>query len=292
MCTTKRDVIYVNTYSPDECHRSRKTKNELEEQEVLPTSCDIWHKTPVQRYEDSPAEMEGVTFAEFMVEYNPSSLKKRQKPAVLRCRNYSIDDVKREHVMLYVPFRKEFDILDGNAFEKMFDDKKEAIIEIKQRYSASVTVSELISACEAVGPSEASQTEEDMNDNSDLVPDEGTTKTQQKVVAATGPGVRSRDDVMPLSDFYARMRLLKERQASLIREVIHRVTDHTAKPLQIFLTGPAGCGKTFTLRLIMDVCNRYCRNHTISYGDGQENSGMNAYVTCATTIEQPLHLTA
>lgn len=104
-----------------------------------------------------------MTFAEFMVEYNPSSLKKRQKPAMLRCRNYSTDDVvnyKRERVILYVPFRKELDILDGNAFEKNFDDNKEAIIEIKQRYSAGVTVSELISACEVVGRSEASQTEE------------------------------------------------------------------------------------------------------------------------------------
>ncbi|KAH7933362.1 hypothetical protein HPB49_011889 [Dermacentor silvarum] len=33
----------------------------------------------------------------------------------------------------------------------------------------------------------------------------------------------------------------------------------------------------------MDVYNRYCRNRTISYGDGQENSAMNAYVACATT---------
>lgn len=162
-CTTSQDVIYVSTHWPKERHRSRKTKAELEEQGVLPTSCDVWHKTPLERYEDHPAEMGGVTFAEFMVEYNPSSLKKRQKPAMLRCRNYSTDDVvnyKRERVILYVPFRKELDILDGNAFEKNFDDNKEAIIEIKQRYSAGVTVSELISACEVVGRSEASQTEE------------------------------------------------------------------------------------------------------------------------------------
>ncbi|KAL3218395.1 hypothetical protein MRX96_050727 [Rhipicephalus microplus] len=235
MCTTSRHVIHFNTHWPEERHRSRKTKAGLEEQGVLPTSCDIWHKTPLERYEHHPAEMEGVKFAEFMVEYNRSSLRKRQKPAVLRCRNYSIDDVvnnKREHVMLYVPFRKELDILDGNAFEKLFDDNKEAIMEIKQRYSAGVTVSELISACEAVGRSEVNHTEEmeqpeerqsavptlaDMNNNSDLVPEEVTTKTQQKVVEATCPGVRRRDDVMPLSDFCACMKLLNEQQASLIR---------------------------------------------------------------------------
>ncbi|KAH8020402.1 hypothetical protein HPB51_001074 [Rhipicephalus microplus] len=107
--------------------------------------------------------MEGVMFTKFMVEHNRSSLRKRQKPAVHKCRNYGNDDVvnfKREHVMLYVPFRKELPILDGNAFEKMFDDNKEAIMEIKQWYSAGVTVSELISACEVVGRSEANHREE------------------------------------------------------------------------------------------------------------------------------------
>ncbi|KAH8019193.1 hypothetical protein MRX96_040742 [Rhipicephalus microplus] len=57
MCTTSRDVIYVNTHWPEERQWSRKTKAELEEQGVLSTSCDIWHKTPLERYEHLPAEM-------------------------------------------------------------------------------------------------------------------------------------------------------------------------------------------------------------------------------------------
>ncbi|KAH6920550.1 hypothetical protein HPB50_028463 [Hyalomma asiaticum] len=181
--------------------------------------------------------------------------------------------------MLYVLFRKELDILDGNAFEKMFDDNKEAIMEIKQRYSAGVTVPELISACEAVGRSESNQTDKvehpeerpsavptlvDMKDNSDLVPEEVTTKTQQKVVAATCPGVRRRDDVTPLSDFYSRMRLLNERQASLIREVIHRVTDQTANRCRSSLPGllavvrPSRCASswTFTTGTVVTVPSR------------------------------------
>lgn len=70
--------------------------------------------------------------------------------------------------------------------------------------------------------------------------------------------------------------MVNQRQGILVCEVIHRVTDPRAKPLQIF-TGPAGCVKTFTLRLVMDVYNRYCRNRTINYGDGKDNSAVNAY---------------
>ncbi|KAL3180420.1 hypothetical protein MRX96_008987 [Rhipicephalus microplus] len=97
-----------------------------------------------------------------MVEYNRSALRKRQKLAVLRCRYYAIDDVvnnKRGHVMLYVPFGKELDNLDGNALEKILDDDKQAIIEIKHRYSDGVTISEFISACEAAGGLESNQTD-------------------------------------------------------------------------------------------------------------------------------------
>ncbi|KAK8772607.1 hypothetical protein V5799_024150 [Amblyomma americanum] len=68
----------------------------------------------------------------------------------------------------------------------------------------------------------------------------------------------------------------------IIEEVIHRLTTEDSEPLRIFFTGPAGCGKTFTLHLIMDVYNRYCKSKKIAYGDA-EISGVNAYVACATT---------
>lgn len=44
-------------------------------------------------------------------------------------------------------------------------------------------------------------------------------------------------------------------------------------PLQIFFTGPAGCGKTFVIKLLMEIYNRY-----------SESDGFcNAYITCAST---------
>ncbi|XP_037503502.1 ATP-dependent DNA helicase PIF1-like, partial [Rhipicephalus sanguineus] len=53
------------------------------------------------------------------------------------------------------------------------------------------------------------------------------------------------------------MRLTNKEQFEVIREVIHRLTCPASDPLRIFLTGVAGCGKTFVLRLIMDAYNRY-----------------------------------
>jgi hypothetical protein len=46
------------------------------------------------------------------------------------------------------------------------------------------------------------------------------------------------------------------------------------EPLQIFFGGPAGIGKTFTLKLMMETINRYSLTH---------NSLINAYVATAST---------
>lgn len=61
--------------------------------------------------------------------------------------------------MLFLPFHRETDILEGNAFERMFDENKECIMQRKQRYSAGVTDAELLSACEAVRRSYSSSRE-------------------------------------------------------------------------------------------------------------------------------------
>ncbi|KAH7945032.1 hypothetical protein HPB49_004968 [Dermacentor silvarum] len=65
----------------------------------------------------------------------------------------------------------------------------------------------------------------------------------------------------------------------MLREIMHRATTPGSKPLWEWhtLPGPAGCGKTYVLRLIMDIYNRY-------YNDSADAScSYNAYVVCAGT---------
>ncbi|KAH6932680.1 hypothetical protein HPB50_008705 [Hyalomma asiaticum] len=51
------------------------------------------------------------------------------------------------------------------------------------------------------------------------------------------------------------MGMMNAEQYEVLREIIHRqaTTFGAAPPLHVLLTGPAGCGKTFVLRLVMDV---------------------------------------
>ena len=90
--------------------------------------------------------------------------------------------------------------------------------------------------------------------------------------------VGKREEVMPKQKFCEMMRTTNLRQRALLLEIIHRihaVDDEEKAPIQIFFTGPAGCGKTYVLKLVMEIFNRYTQRHT--------NSLRNAYVACAST---------
>ncbi|XP_075553763.1 uncharacterized protein LOC142586404 [Dermacentor variabilis] len=302
MSETSTDVIFVNTVWPEERIRSKKTKDEMDREHLEATSTDIWRKSAIDKYEERPPELEDLTLAEFMTEYSSKGkLTKRTKRAILRCRDYDINDVvnyKREHVMLYVPFRRENEFLDRNKFETIFDENKERPMEVKEKFNSGVTSAELLEYVKNINESMGIEDDERAvaaaegevrgatrakvvveNDDTDIVPENAVASA---LVASNCPAVKKREDCMPLEDFYARMRMTNHRQRMIIEEVIHRLTTEDSEPLRIFFTGPAGCGKTFTLHLIMDVYNRYCKSKKIAYGDA-EISRVNAYVACATT---------
>ncbi|KAK8772606.1 hypothetical protein V5799_024149, partial [Amblyomma americanum] len=148
MSETSTDVIFVNTVWPEERIRSKKTKDEMDREHLEATSTDIWRKSAIDKYEERPPELEDLTLAEFMTEYSSKGkLTKRTKRAILRCRDYDINDVvnyKREHVMLYVPFRRENEFLDRNKFETIFDENKERLMEVKEKFNSGVTSAELL----------------------------------------------------------------------------------------------------------------------------------------------------
>ncbi|XP_037579641.1 ATP-dependent DNA helicase PIF1-like [Dermacentor silvarum] len=104
----------------------------------------------------------------------------------------------------------------------------------------------------------------DANDDSYIL-GEGTAVQQAQAesaqaAAARCPAVQMRTDVMPTNVYLQLMRMMNSAQFEIQREVVRRLTTPDSKPLQVFFTGAAGCGKSFLLRTIMDAYNRYCRS--------------------------------
>ncbi|GFQ76931.1 ATP-dependent DNA helicase [Trichonephila clavata] len=88
-----------------------------------------------------------------------------------------------------------------------------------------------------------------------------------------GPVVRKRENLMPKEDFNNLMRMANIEQKSLLMHVISKLLDSESQPIQMFFTGPAGCGKTFVIKLLMEIYNRFTET------DGY----CNGYITCAST---------
>ncbi|XP_043504558.1 ATP-dependent DNA helicase pfh1-like [Polistes fuscatus] len=88
-----------------------------------------------------------------------------------------------------------------------------------------------------------------------------------------GPIAKKRENLMPHNQFCELMRMANDKQRELLLHVILTLLTTNRDPFQIFFTGPAGCGKTFVIKILMEIYNRYTDN------DGYCNS----YIACAST---------
>ncbi|GFX75767.1 ATP-dependent DNA helicase [Trichonephila clavipes] len=64
-----------------------------------------------------------------------------------------------------------------------------------------------------------------------------------------------------------------ENQKGLLLHIISHLLSSDRTQFQIFFPGPAECGKTFVIKLLMEICNCYTNNDGCCY----------AYITCAST---------
>ncbi|KAH9364146.1 hypothetical protein HPB48_017641 [Haemaphysalis longicornis] len=112
------------------------------------------------------------------------------------------------------------------------------------------------------------------NEDADLNPSQYLVRLIKH--ASPCAAVRKRQDIIDGDEYYNLMRMTNAEQQELLREIIHRQTTPSAPPLRVF-SGPAGCGKTFVLRLAMDLYNRYSKTGN--------NTTYNVFVICASTVK-------
>ncbi|XP_028966621.1 uncharacterized protein LOC100900662 [Galendromus occidentalis] len=293
MSWASRGTVSIPTMRPHERYRARKRKSVMDAQNLSSDSTDIWTKNIIQKYEERAPSLEALTLAQFAAcfEHHPfeetndvdgSNYRKRATRKVIRYRNYDVSDTenyKREMVTLHIPFRNELiDVIDRDKFLEVYDGNKELIMERRKEFEANIDIEALLKEIEALCSmnEEISTTEE--TEGMDNVTTQGFQPNDddfddhhlQNSISA----VRPRENVLSKNDYCVWMRKLNAEQRELILEVIHRLHDPNSEAIQIFLTGPAGCGKTYTLKALMETYNRYAQEH---------NNMNNAYISTATT---------
>ncbi|XP_058827535.1 uncharacterized protein LOC131687462 [Topomyia yanbarensis] len=262
----------------------------MDEEGIDDDSTDVWTLNIIQKYEKREG-LENICLADFVACYtkdksSSNTYKQRSIPRVIRWRKYKmteLNDYKREMVLLFLPFRNETcDILDRNKFIDLYNQNETFILNKLKQYDCDINLEQVVE--EYLRITEESESDDLQNAANEkhnefvraIIMEPNDDDIQQLPSGALAAVVKKRTNVMSKQDYCALVRTTNVEQRSLILhliDILHSF-DGTNTPLQIFFTGPAGCGKTFTLRILMETYNRFSQAH---------NSLKNSYVACAST---------
>ena len=293
---------------PHERYKARKRRSTMVKENLPENSYDIWTKSIIQKYEDRRPSLESLWLAQFAAWYGSSRetrtgrniqsdegaentddednerdddfIERRRTRKIIRYRNYDkkeIEEYKREMVTLYIPFRNEaVEIIDRDKYLQIYADNEREILERRKEFEANLDIDAVIREIEAICSMhdvEAVVSDpENTLASSTAVTDDNDLNEYTKTTSICA--IKPRSNVLTKEDYCNLIRKANPEQRELILEVIHRLNVPERKPLQIFLTGPAGSGKTFTLKALMETYNRYTQEH---------NAMNNAYIATATT---------
>lgn len=295
MSESSRKILYIPTTWPHERYHVRKTKKRLDEENVAPDSHDIWSQSMIEQYESRPKKLELISLAQFNANYykcnSSEKYKRRDLPRVIRYRSYDIsdfDNYKREMVLLHLPFHsEEKEILHEDNYRSLYENNESIILEQRKQFESNIDIAKVMKECEQMfiheedtpGPNQNAQSVEYMtsqevdNDFINRIQNGLDEDIRLKIMEKMSSVVRKRENVMSSEDYCKLMRQANKRQRFLVLEVIYRLFCYD-EALQIFLTGPAGSGKTFLMKLMMETYNRFWQHHDSLY---------NAYVATAST---------
>ena len=284
MSDASRDVAFIPKMWPQERVRVRKSRALMDEEGIGGDDTAVWTTNVVEKYERRPAEMKEVTLAQFVAHYS-NRYQKRKEVRVIRYCSYDMKDLEnyeRERVLLHIPFRsEEVDVLDCNKFMKIYDDNEKLIQERATEFESGLDIDEVIRKAHEMSEerdkSLIATTSAQINTNqatSRLDLSENVTDDDIKTLRLSQFSgiVKKRENVLTNAEYCEPMRMTNFEQRRLIYELIYREI-YNGPPLRIFFTGPAGCGKTFTLTQLGETINRLAPHSSI----------YNSYVACAST---------
>lgn len=93
------------------------------------------------------------------------------------------------------------------------------------------------------------------------------------VLNKLGAVAKKPENLMNNYDFYELKRKANKNQRRILMEVKSNLLSSNHVLVQIFFTCLTGCGQTFVLKLLIEICHHYTDN----------DSHCNAYITCAST---------
>ncbi|KAE9522171.1 hypothetical protein AGLY_017431 [Aphis glycines] len=256
-------VQYINTCWPIERQKIRKTQKQIDE--LDDDSTDIWKEDWHDKYQKRPEELEAISLAQFVSKYTKNKkgeFVRKKQPQVIRYRNYDMtqdyNEYRREMVTLHIPFRNEdTEILADMKFTTIYDEHENEILEKRKEFESNIDIQKTIDICRQLcHEGELIDDESEIRDIATRFPEPNpfeelyrnpNAAVNEDLRIATlknlGAIAKRRENIMSNDHFCELMRSANEKQKDLLLHVIHHNLSAEKSPLQLFFTGPAGCGK-------------------------------------------------
>ena len=259
---------------------------------------DRYEARPVNR-EDDEEDWDRMTLADFAsnfdIVYKPGNRKnviklqnkkgfiaKRGSPCVLRyfLKYTSEEEMCRALCILFYPFRNEMRDIHSSDVNLLYLEHMEEIEENRQKYEKHRGMIEIIKKVEEAREKE--DDEEAEEDEPDEYINEETTEPAD--IASFENDARAKAvkalntynigmEMMPEDDFLNAIKSLNIEQQRIFHDFCERMNDRTEQqPFYCYISGEAGTGKSFLMRLMINFMKRMARQ-----------SG--------TELHKPLHIT-
>lgn len=190
-------------------------------------------------------------------------------------------------VLLYIPFRnEEIDVLAENNFVTIYDENQDLILQRRKEFESKLDIARTLQIIEQLGRTDEEEPEEDERNEVNRIHDQNdpyldlllqdpqvNADLLYAALNSLGAVAKKRENIMENEQFCALMRMANKQQKDLLMHIISHLQSQNDSPIQIFFTGAAGCGKTFTIKLIMEIYNRFA----------DTDGFCNAYINCAST---------
>ena len=144
------------------------------------------------------------------------------------------------------------EVTDPNQFMEIFDAQEIWILCKRKQNEKNISLQQLLQELRDLKDQEKKDDVHVMEDElrrGAVVP----TECEADILSIPSFGglsvVRKREGIFPKQAFCEMMRKTNKEQRALLLEFIHRIHTPDSEPIHIFFHGPAGSGKTFTLRL-------------------------------------------
>ncbi|XP_063984843.1 uncharacterized protein LOC135166507 [Diachasmimorpha longicaudata] len=259
-------VIYIPTVRPGERPKFRKNHYQLVALDVEEESPQVWKESWFDKYENRPAELEGVTLAQFVANYtrnlNTSAYVKRKDRCLIRYRNYDRitepSDYMREMVTLHVPFRnEELEIIADDNYLRLFKMHELSILARRQGFEYDVNTQGTLDKYTRLFQEETLHFVKvegarlaPMEPESDPfagvsepeLPDDWDSNSDSSTVTSESPIPIKRET---------------EPEIAGANSILCNLLTKNGSPFNVFLSGPVACPKTFIIRIMTEVYNRY-----------------------------------